>query len=84
MEQKPSIGRVVHYTFPTEYGPERSRGQIRPATIVRVWDENTGCSQLQVLVDNTNDGFETGLHWATSVLFDADGKPGTWRWPPRV
>jgi hypothetical protein len=39
-------GRKVHYVMPN--------GQHRPATIVKVWGE-TGCSNLQVQTDGSND-----------------------------
>jgi hypothetical protein len=88
--QKPSVGRIVHYSMPDG----RSVGQARPAMIVRVWDGasdyvpegHVPMVQLQVFTDGSNDGddYAAGLAWKTSVHYDAEGKPGTWRWPPRV
>ena len=78
-----AVGRMVHYVL--EDGP--SKGQVRPATVVRIWEGSAGgCCQLQVLTDGHNDGeqYAGGIAWKTSRLYDADGKPGTWHWPPRV
>jgi hypothetical protein len=92
MDQKPSIGRTVHFVLPEQAGIKSGAvGAHRPATIVRVWaDEGhyldePGVVQLQVLTDGSND-FEAGtqLYWATSVHYDPTGKPGTWHWPEKV
>lgn len=81
---RPGLGRIVHYALPD--GP--SKGQYRPAIVVRVWGRNDGempLVQLQVLTDGSNDGAEyaSGLAWKTSVSHDPEGAPGTWCWPPR-
>jgi hypothetical protein len=74
-------GRIVHYVMPN--------GDHRPAIVVRVWrgpcGEESGCSNLQVFTDGRNDGpgFESGVHWATSVAYSDEPKPGTWHWPER-
>ena len=81
-------GDIVDYVLSSG----RSKGEERPAIVVRVWGEPTPtytpAVQLQVFVDNTNDfdhgqpGALTGLLWATSVSHDeAEKKPGTWHWP---
>jgi len=88
----PTIGRIVHYVLPEG----RSAGDHRPAVIVRVWGEDQvragtlpasalGTVQLQVFVDDSNDGFEaeTVAVWKTSVIHDETGKPNTWHWPER-
>lgn len=86
-EQKPTVGRIVHYVLPDG----RSAGHTRPAIVVRVWGGTDGghdmpLIQLQVFTDGRNDGDEyaSGIAWKTSVHYDADGAPGTWRWPPRA
>jgi hypothetical protein len=84
-EQKPSVGRIVHYVMPIRYG--RARGEVRPAIIVRVFPGETDKVQLQVFTDGSNDGLECvlGIVWETSVHHDEAGKAlGTWHWPPRV
>lgn len=62
--QVPALGRTVLYRFP-EY---EAHGAERPATIVRVWgDQAESAVNLQVLVDGSNDGFNAGTVWKTSV-----------------
>ena len=78
---KPTVGRIVHYTLPDG----RSQGEVRPAIVVRVWDESYRAIQLQVFVDQTNDGFDSGVVWKTSVMQSESGEPelGCWHWPKR-
>jgi hypothetical protein len=78
---KPTVGRIVHYTLPDG----RSSGQVRPAIVVRTWDESYTSIQLQVFTDETNDGFVGGIVWKTSVMQSANGEPelGRWHWPKR-
>lgn len=81
-------GRVVHYVLPDG----RSKGESRPGFVVKVWRGADGAApangvcNLQVFTDGLNDGdgYREGIAWKTSVLFDADGKPGTWHWPARA
>ena len=82
-------GRMVHYVLPDS--GNRSPGEHRPATVVKVWraaadpsGPDKGCCNLQVFTDFSND-FSSGHGsdgrlWATSVVYDADKKPGTWHW----
>jgi hypothetical protein len=75
-------GRIVHYVLPDG----RSKGEHRPAVIVRTW---TGHSpdmvNLQVFTDGLND-FEvdkpgsSGILWATSVHYSETKEPNTWHW----
>jgi hypothetical protein len=82
--QKPSIGRIVHYVLDSG----QSKGQHRPAMIVRVWSDT--CVQLTVFTDWSNDfGPDQhgggGILWRPSVTLDETGeKPGTYHWPERV
>ena len=84
--QRPSIGRIVHYV--PEDGP--SKGQHRPALIVRVWGDPANPEpyvNLQVLLDGTNDGSLAGNSvWRTSVQPDqsSEPQPRTWHWPEPV
>lgn len=84
MEQKASIGRIVHYVLEDKYGEK----QHRPAIIVRIWNEGTEQEmvQLQVFTDGTNDGeqFASGLFWATSIHHSDEHEVGTYHWPERV
>jgi hypothetical protein len=69
-------GRIVHYVMPD--------GEHRAAIVVKVWDHEgeTGCANLQIFTDGTNDlTYGPNLWWKTSVLADnADKKIGTWHW----
>lgn len=75
-DQKPSVGRIVHYTPPESVQSDR-KSQPWPAIITHVWGDT--CVNLAVLPDGS-----FGLHdlKPTSVMI-GDG-PGTWKWPPRV
>lgn len=70
MEQKPSVGRVVHYVS--------SLGQHWAAIITHVWSDS--CVNLAVFDSN---GVASN---ATSVCYDGDALPPayTWHWPERV
>lgn len=75
MEQKASIGRVVHYqkygTPGGEHKPEPS-----PAMITQILDEETQKCQLFVMNPN-------GVYF-NPTPYSAEPKPGHWNWPPRV
>ncbi|MCI0441325.1 MAG: hypothetical protein L0177_19665 [Chloroflexi bacterium] len=71
-----AIGRIVHYVLAE--GP--SDGQCRPAIIVRVWNQETGMSNLDVFLDASNDGGGSLLMWATSISY-AKGGLNSWHWP---
>ena len=89
-EQKPAEmpdlteGRIVHYV------PEV--GGHRAAIIVRNWHTSGGSCNLQVFLDGSNDKYcgpnveecDRGIAWRSSVLFDAELKPGTWHWPEKA
>lgn len=73
-----NIGDIVGYVLPDG----RSAGEVRPAIVVRIWDTDTGCSQLQVFADSNGDPFYNdglpNVFWKTSILYNADKQPGTW------
>lgn len=69
MEQKPSIGRIVH--FETDEGPF-------PAIITAVRSGGTE-DFLSLCVMH-----EAAISFQGDVHFNPDGGAGTWRWPPRV
>lgn len=56
-------GRIVHYVL--ESG--RSKGDHRPAIVVRDWKQENGLVQLQVFTDGANDEF-------TNFVFVTDDK----------
>lgn len=71
-EQKPTVGRIVHYQAYGTPGGE-FKAVPRAAVIAEVFTD----TDVQVCVLNPQ-----GIFF-NRVAFDADGKPGTWRWPPR-
>lgn len=97
MDQKPSVGRVVHYVAYGTPGGEFPAGVCRAATITETYgptssvegqtlhfDERGVCTNVGLCVMNP-----TGLFFNRGVPYD-DGvmsgthKPGTWHWPERV
>ncbi len=82
-----SEGRIVHYVLPDG----RSKGECRPAIVVRVWRNGSyppenGLCQLQVFTDGSNDGddYQGGIVWRTSIIHSHENGPGTWHWPERA
>jgi hypothetical protein len=73
MEQKPSIGRIVHYQAYGTPGGEFPT-KARAAVITDVYSD----TEVHVCVLNP-----TGIFF-NKVSYDAEGKPGSWCWPPRV
>ena len=63
-----TVGRIVHYVL--ESG--RSKGQHRPAIVVRDWQQENGLVQLQVFTDGFNDEFRE----STSALLDGKSAAG--------
>lgn len=55
-------------------GNEVSAGDILPAMILRVWGQDSGCSNLKVMLDGTD------TYWATSRNFAEDRRVGSWHW----
>lgn len=75
MEQKPSIGRIVHYQRHGSPNGEH-KSEPSPAMITEVKKDGFTC---QLFVMNPN-----GVYFK-EVEFSADGpRPGCWNWPPRV
>lgn len=83
---KPTVGRIVHYqAFGTPGGEYPS--VPRAAVITAVAEHNplggahlTDETSYRVGLAILN---PTGMFFNVDVPYDADGKPGTWRWPPR-
>lgn len=69
----PTVGRIVGYVL--ESGS--NVGQVRPAMIVRVWNDD--CVQLQVFTDGPNDGLPN-THWVSSAGRSENKEPRTWDW----
>jgi hypothetical protein len=74
---RPTIGRIVHYQ---SYGTPGGEYQSRPRAAV-VTDAGVGGNEMDVSLAILN---PTGMFFTECVQYDADGKPGTWRWPPRA
>lgn len=88
---KVSVGRIVNYVLPAHMSA-RNAGEIRPAIVVKVWNEGAeveeggNAVQLQVFIDGGNDapGGEN-CRWASSVCYsEKEGVEGTWHWPKKV
>ena len=78
MEQKPSVGRTVHYQ--AHGSPDGTHKSVaRAAVITEVNDLTPRLVSLCVLNP-------TGLYFNQNCPFDDSETPmgGTWRWPPRV
>lgn len=81
-EQKPSVGRIVHYqsygTPGGEYLPEP-----RAAIITQVHGSEASAPgegpRVGLAVLNP-----TGLFFQMSIPFSDEPAPGHWNWPPRV
>lgn len=89
-EQKPSIGRIVHYrltradaskaSLPRDGGNPHEAGQVLPLVVCRIFEDEYGPGvpgvNGQVLVDGR------GSLWVTSIQ-EGEGE-GQWSWPPRT
>lgn len=75
MDQKPSIGRIVHYF------PAGASGQAYPAIVTCVHSDE--CVNLFVFDDGTTPTPDAGP--ITSIARrQAEGEESCWDWPPRV
>lgn len=84
-QQKPSVGRVVHYVAYGTPGGEFPSGVCRAATITEVGiplgdksqsDPDERCS---IFVMNPS-----GVFFNQGIRHDEGKAPGTWHWPERV
>lgn len=83
-KQKPSVGRVVHFSF---------SGHRLPAVITHVWSET--CVNVAVLGGGLTAPVGAGYEHSSSVLAEETPESasmpngmmtphGSWSWPPRV
>jgi hypothetical protein len=77
MEQKPSVGRIVHYqAFGTPGGEYKSEPRAAIITQITNYEVN-GSVGLCILNP-------MGQFFNPDVPFSAEPRPGHWNWPPRV
>jgi len=77
-EQKPSIGRIVHFHAGND------KGSAYPAVITHVWSDS--CVNLNVFDDGSYP-LPDEQKKPTSVMLatgDTAGLKHVWSWPPRV
>lgn len=74
MEQKPSVGRIVHYqAYGTPGGEYKS--VPRAAVVTQVNDDGT----IGLAILNP-----TGMFFNPTIAYSEEPKPGCWNWPPRT
>jgi hypothetical protein len=71
-------GRIVHYVL----ADGLHAGETRAAIVVKVWDKDTGCVNLDIFTYGESDG--DARTWVTSVLYSEGNEPGTWHWIPKA
>ena len=84
MEQRPSVGRVVHYVAYGTPGGEFPAGVCRAAVITEVGiprgsTEGDPDHRVGVCVLNP-----TGLFFNRGIPYSEENRPDTWHWPERV
>lgn len=79
-EQKPSVGRIVHYqSHGSPNGQHKSEPRAAIITAVREdvsGKDPQGCVDLCVLNP-------TGMYFDRATPHSPEPKPGCWSWPPR-
>lgn len=78
-------GRIVHFVPPEANGFVYPHRHI-PAIVVKVWDNFSGCSNLRLFLDGSNDHAQwQDREWVTSVCYESSGtKPYSWHFPEKV
>jgi hypothetical protein len=76
-EQKPTVGRIVHYHSLGSLDGRYPSAVPRAAVVTEVYEAPFEGVSLTVLNP-------TGLQLVPNVLFSAEPKAGCWSWPPRV
>jgi hypothetical protein len=83
-EQKPSIGRIVHYVrgVNTAYGVEAATGVHDPAIVTSINDNGT---LNLVTFSDSSSGDKYPVWWREEVAEDQTGaNPNSWHWPEQV
>ena len=89
MEQKPSVGRVVHYVAYGTPGGEFPAGVCRAAIITEVGPmeypgEDPSADNVAVQTASLCVLNPAGQFFNRNVPYDEQRKPGTWHWPERL
>lgn len=89
MDQKPSVGRVVHYVAYGTPGGEFPAGVCRAAMITEVDPPRGNPGEPDVPLEIDSVGIcvlnPTGLFFNRHIPHDEAGKrPGSWHWPERT
>ena len=74
-EQKPSVGRIVHYGQPVSHFGSLTHPEPWAAIITAVNRDETVCLQVFGLI---------GVTPREQVSYSEELKEGFWTWPPRV
>jgi hypothetical protein len=80
-EQRPSVGRMVHYVAYGTPGGEFPAGACRAAIVTEVDRDGAGEAIGSVGLCVLN---PTGQFFNRSIPYSAEKKPGSWHWPERV
>ena len=84
---KPTVGRIVHYqSYGTPGGEYKSEPRAAIITAVQEYDPLNPVAKLDDELSYRVSLFianPTGVFFNENVTFNAEGKPGCWRWPPR-
>lgn len=84
MEQKPSVGRTVHFTPPQECRNDKTpEFYAAIITQVNLGPPEGAMSDLGETVELVTFG-PNSVYFQHRVPFAPEHKPGTWTWPPRV
>lgn len=74
MEQRPTVGRIVHYqAYGTPGGEYKSEPRAAVITQVAVSGDVVGLAILN----------PTGMFFNPAIEYSAEPKAGCWSWPPR-
>ncbi len=75
--KNPKLGDQIFYVLGDAETKGRSKGELRPAIITRIWDESpttSSCVQIQVFTDGQNDSLGN-VEWRTSIHQSERAKP---------